>query len=356
MTTGRIAGIACAVPQYRFSQNDAMNFMRRWLDRAPASFELSIEKVIQAFENSGVESRYSVLPIDKLLEARTLGEKNRIYIEEARGLAEEAVAKLFSSASRGPEAIDLIITTSCTGFMIPSLDAWLVNRFAFRDDVRRMPLTELGCAAGVAALRFAYDHLRAYPGSTVLVIATELPTLTFQPEDFSADHLISCAIFGDGAAAVLLTDEPGPGFAIHRTASHFFRGTSDFMGFDLEETGFHIFLSRRIPRFMRETLMPAVQKLAPEIVGGNLPNRWLVHPGSSKILDAVEEALELPRGELTASREVLRRFGNLSSATIFFVIDEYLRSNPPAGERPAILAVGPGFQVDLVMGEITLSA
>ncbi len=372
----RVAGIASVFPEHAFTQEEAFGLVERWLTSSATSVpaaaavpgvlaagvspELPLEKIKHAFEHAGVRARAAALPIDELLSPRTLGEKNRLYLEHAERLGIAAIEKVLAKTGVEASAIDLIISTSCTGFAIPSLDARLVNRFGFRPDVRRLPITELGCAAGVAALRFGQDFLRAYPGSKVLVVAMELPTLTFQPTDFTADHLVSCAIFGDGAAALILDDERAPGIALTGSASRFFPGTEAFMGYDLEATGFHIFLSRRIPRFIGETLMPAVSDLVRTQSVAAPPARWLVHPGGPKILDAVEKALGLSHGGLTTSRDVLRDHGNISSVTIFLVMEEYLRTlearDLRSNETLGILAVGPGFQVDVVFAEARVAS
>jgi alkylresorcinol/alkylpyrone synthase len=322
--------------------------METWYARETTSGddpELDLPKVLRILRNSGVDTRYSVVPIEILMDPTPLEVKNRRYIESVHLLGERAVASVLEKTGIKPDEIDLFITTSCTGFMIPALDARILNRLGFRTDVKRLPITELGCAAGAASIRMANDYIRAWPGSTVLCLAVELATLTFQPNDRTADHLVSCAIFGDGAAAIILSDRPGRGLRVDEAGSRFFPGTESFMGYDLRETGFHIFLSPEIPGFIRGTLMPALTELM-ELRQRHV-DRWLAHPGGPKILDAIEDAVLLPRGGLTESRAVLRRVGNLSSATIYFVLEEYLRTTTPRpGDRQAVLAVGPGFGMD----------
>jgi alkylresorcinol/alkylpyrone synthase len=356
--SARILGVATELPGHRFDQARASRFMETWYGRNGGNGggksvartgggepELDLPKVLRILRNSGVETRHSVVPIEILMDPAPLDVKNRLYIENAQVLGECAVASVLEKTGIEPKEIDLFITTSCTGFMIPALDARILNRLGFRSDVKRLPITELGCAAGAASIRIANDYIRAWPGSTVLCLAVELATLTFQPNDRSADHLVSCAIFGDGAAAMILSDRPGAGLRVDDAGTRFFPGTESFMGYDLRETGFHIFLSPEIPGFIRGTLMPAVTELLEE--GHRHVDRWLVHPGGPKILDAIEDAVSLPRGGLAESRAVLRRVGNLSSATIYFILDEYLRnSTPRPGERQAVLAVGPGFGMD----------
>ncbi|MGE0821909.1 MAG: type III polyketide synthase [Candidatus Binatia bacterium] len=352
MNTSVIRSIATAVPPHVVDQSTAIDALRQWLSQDGPPSALTLDKAVQVFEHAGVTQRHTVVPLGELLTDRSFGDKNRLYMEHARTLGECALRRIFHSGTLKPHDVDLFITTSCTGFMIPSLDAYLMNRFPFRHDVKRLPITELGCAAGVAALRIADDFLRAYPGATVLILAVELTSLTFQPTDRSGDHIVSTAIFGDGAAAALLSNVPHPGLAITETATRFFPGTTEFMGFDVEETGFHIFLSPRIPVFVRRDLMPVITEFLSERAQHERIDAWLIHPGGPKILDAIEDVLDLERGALVYSREVLRRVGNLSSATIFFVLDRYLqRARPQSGARQLVAAVGPGFQADFVVLE-----
>ncbi len=198
-----------------------MKAIERWYDsdydkREPdaAGEDVDRKKALRVMRNAGVEERYSAIPVGNLRPDRPLGEKNRDYMHVGRELGEQVVWDILETQNMEAGDVDMIISVSCTGFMIPSLDAHLLNQFEFRRDVNRLPITELGCAAGVAVIRFADDYLRSHADSTVLVVAVELATLTFQSSDFSADHIVSCAIFGDGAAAMLVTNRPGPGFQL----------------------------------------------------------------------------------------------------------------------------------------------
>lgn len=344
--SARIVRIATALPSCAFTQDRAKALLERWYKEPSAKdADVSLATAKRVYDNSGVTLRYSPLPIEVLLEDAPLRRKNQLYIESARALSEVAVEKIFDGSDLKPGDVDLIITTSCTGFMIPALDAWLINRFGFRPDIRRLPITELGCAAGLSAIRMARDHIQAYPEATVLIVAVELPTLTFQPSDFTGAHIISTAIFGDGSAALLMTGRDLPGRAVQQTGTHFFPDTLDFMGYDLRETGFHIFLSPKIPHFIASDLMPLIKKIVLGTPYADQKIRWLAHPGGAKILDAIENALELPRGGLIESRGVLGRVGNLSSATIFFVLEEFLKKDDDS-EFAGLIAVGPGFSME----------
>jgi alkylresorcinol/alkylpyrone synthase len=245
----------------------------------------------------------------------------------------------------------LIITVSCTGFMIPSLDAHLINLMGFRSDVRRMPLTELGCAAGAMALTRASEFVRAFPEKTVLIVSVELATLTFQRGDLSQANLISCVLFGDGAAAAVVTGRPATGPRILETETYTFPQSLDAMGFDLRETGFHIVLSKDVPQMIRERIRSVVDGFLDRsrLTRGAI-SAFILHPGGQKLLSYVEEQLELCRCDTQFSWDVLGQYGNLSSATILFILHEWLtKKTMKSGDYGLAAAFGPGFSAELLL-------
>src|SRR5215475_11611351 len=199
-----ILATATAVPEHLITRDDVKYYMGRVFDIP----ERKLEAMMSIVDNAQVLKRHSIFPITYTVEPRALQKTNNEYIEHAIKLGHEAAKKCLERAHLRADEIDLIITVSCTGFMIPSLDAHLINMMGFRSDVRRMPFTELGCAAGAMALARASDYLKAYPGGNALVIAVELPSLTFQRKDISQANLISSILFGDGAAAVIVSNNP----------------------------------------------------------------------------------------------------------------------------------------------------
>jgi len=248
---------------------------------------------------------------------------NNEYIEHAVKLGREAAEKCLERASMRPEDIDLIITVSCTGFMIPSLDAHLIKLMGFRSNVRRMPFTELGCAAGAMGLSRAADFIASNPGSNVLIISVELPSLTFQRKDVTQANLISAILFGDGAAAVIVTGQKRPGPQILVTETYTFPDSLGAMGFDLRDSGFHIILDKNVPEMIGERIKELVHgfldrngKKREEIKG------WILHPGGARLLGTVEEKLGLCKCDTQPSWDILGNVGNLSSATILFILQE----------------------------------
>ena len=250
-----------------------------------------------------------------------------------------------------PEEIDLIITVSCTGVMIPSLDAHLVNAMGFRSNVRRLPITELGCAAGASAIARGRDFLLAFPRGRVLIVAVELASLTFQRGSLSQANLISSILFGDGAAAAVMCGQDAPGPRVLDAESYLFPDSIDAMGFDLKETGLHIVLSRDVPDMIRGRIRDLVRCFLERrgLVAEGI-DVFVLHPGGRKLLLAIEEELALPRQRTQPSWDVLAEYGNLSSASVLFVLHEWLtRRRPAPGSLGLMAAFGPGFTAEQLL-------
>ena len=342
-----IAATATAVPPFCIGQDE----VRAYLQRVFSLDGARLQAMLAIVGHSEVNQRYCVQPIDDIIEPRPLDEISRAYAEHSVRLGAEVTADCLARAGLPPTAVDLVITVSCTGVMIPSLDAHLANRFGFRPDVRRLPITELGCAAGASALARAADFLRAYSGATVLIVAVELPSLTFQRHDTSQANLISSILFGDGAAAVVVVGDEGRGPRIVRAESYLFPRSLDAMGFDLKEGGFHIVLSREVPDMIRERVRGLVDGfLARAGLRREELSAFIVHPGGQKLLCFIEEELGLTRQDTECSWHVLREYGNQSSASVLFVLHEWLaRHTPASGAHGLLAAFGPGFSADMLL-------
>lgn len=346
---GTIASVATALPAYTMSRNEVKRYMREVFSLE----ERRLQALYAVVDNTRVETRYSIFPLDYFIEPRPLAQLTTEYREHAVRLGRQAACAALSEAGLRPADIDLFITVSCTGVMIPSLDAYLINDLGFRSDVRRLPITELGCAAGAAALGHAWHFLRGFPQGRVLVLAVELPTLTFQRNDLSQANLISCALFGDGAAAAVVTGEPRSGPQMVGAESFLFPDSLGAMGFDLRETGFHIILAREVPDLIRSRIR--------ELVEGFLQRHgrrcqeidaWVLHPGGQKLLSYVEQELGLGTECTQPSWEVLRDYGNLSSASVLFVLERWLHNYQMApGSSGLLVGFGPGFSAEMVLLE-----
>jgi alkylresorcinol/alkylpyrone synthase len=346
----RILSVATALPPHEVTQQQTSDYYGKVFALEPRLLEM-MRLIV---ENARVRRRHLVFPLDYVIEPRPLSQVSQEYQQHAVALGEEAAARALAEAGLTPRDVDWLITTSCTGFMIPSMDAHLVNRMGFRQDVRRLPITELGCAAGAASFSLAENLIRSKPGSTALIIAVELASLTFQRGDTSLPHLVSCALFGDGAAAAVLSGRPAPGRPVlRRSTSHFFPHSLDAMGFDLRETGFHIILSKEVPQLIRSEILGLAEGfLAPDQLTPNLIQHYVLHPGGQKLLAFVEEQLGLAPEQTEPSWHALSEYGNLSSATVLFVLKRTLETrNPVPGDRGLMAAFGPGFTAEFSLLE-----
>jgi len=342
-----ILATATALPPHTITRDDVKYYMGRVFDIP----ERKLEAMMSIVDNAQVHQRHAIFPIEYTVEPRPLEKTNQEYIEHAIKLGREAAEKCLDRAKLKASEIDLIITVSCTGFMIPSLDAHLINLMGFRANVRRMPFTELGCAAGAMALGRAADFLKAQPGGNVLIIAVELPSLTFQRKDISQANLISSILFGDGAAAVIVTGKPARGPKILVSETYTFPDSLGAMGFDLKDSGFHILLAKDVPEMIGARMKELVDgflerqgKTQADIKG------WILHPGGSRLLKNVEIALGLTSADTQPSWDILGNVGNLSSATILFILQEWLEKRPlQPGDYAFAGAFGPGFSAEFLL-------
>jgi len=344
-----IAATATELPPHEITRDD----VKRYFGSTFAIEERRLNAMMAIVDNSQVRRRFFIHPVDYIIEPRPLGTVTREYQEYSIQLGQQVAESSLQKAGLSPSDVDLIITTSCTGFMIPSLDAHLINRMGFRPDVRRVPITELGCAAGAAAIGRSADFIRAYPNATALVVAVELPSLAFQRRDLSQANLISTILFGDGAAAAVVTGRPARGPKILEVASHLLPDTIDAMGFDLQGDGFHIILSKEVPGLIRDRIK---QILCTTLTRRGLKtsdiSAYVLHPGGRALLQAIQDEIGLTEDDTRPSWNVLRECGNQSSASVLFVLDEWLRTREmPRGAYGMLAAFGPGFSAETALLE-----
>lgn len=335
--------VVTAVPEHPLTQADVRDLGREVL-KGKVPF---VEQALKLFANAGVDNRYLVRPVAEILANDDLTWRNKVYAEACIQIGTQLMDDLLHTSGIAATDIDLIITTSCTGFMIPSVDAYLINHFRMRHDTKRLPLTELGCAAGAMALSRAREYLMAYPDHRVVVMAIEAPSLTYRTKDFRVANLVSAALFGDGGAAVLLSGKPSH-CELVANRTHFFHDTPTMMGFDLSTSGFKILLDKHISELIRTdfgeplTAFLAEHHLRPEDI-----QHFVFHPGGRKIMDNIASLLDLNQTDLAASRHVLRQVGNLSSASILWVLAEVLAKSPSGWG--ILTAFGPGFNAEMLL-------
>jgi alkylresorcinol/alkylpyrone synthase len=341
-----ITHVGTAVPRHVIDQGAVAGVVARALG-LDADRTASVRAL---FERTRVRGRHSVVPLESIGAPRSLAEGMALYRRHGLELALAAARSCLEQAAVAPGAVDLVITSSCTGVSLPSLAALLVKPLGLRDDVRRLPLTELGCAGGAGALAQAHAHLRAFPDARVLVVAVELPSLTFQRDDPSAENIVASALFGDGAAAVLLEARPASaGIEILATHTGLLPASLDDMGFDLRDSGFYVVLSKNVPRIIAESTPRVVQEfLARHALSLDDLAFFVLHPGGRRVLEALESSLALSPGQTAASWDVLSDYGNQSSASVLFVLRETLGRGVPRGYG-LLAAFGPGITVELAL-------
>ena len=346
----RVASLATAVPRHRIPQAEVVEFFRRFFD-ASITHRRRLEQV---YLNAAIETRYACEPVEWYEQPHGLKEKNDKFIEHAVALLKQVALDALAGASLECRDIDMLVVVSTTGVAVPSLDARLMEALPFRRDVQRLPIFGLGCGGGVMGLARAATCART--GGRVLFLVVELCTLTFCPNDRAKANIVATALFGDGAAgAVLSTDSPGP--AIVANGEHTWRDSLDVMGWDVTDSGLEVIMARSIPDIVKRHMREATDSFL-ESEGLALADigHFVCHPGGAKVLDALEDLLDVPNGGLVHSREVLRQFGNMSAVTVLFVLKRVLEweaANPCGGAtRPRLLtSLGPGFSLSFLVLE-----
>ncbi len=342
--TPRLLGVACAVPPHAIDQGTIRDATRSIFGPKLRDFE----RLAPVFDNASISTRYASRPLDWYLSERRWSEKNAAYLETALDLLEQAAVACIARSGRQPADIDAVVTVSSTGIATPSLDAVLIERLGLRPDTVRLPVFGLGCAGGVLGLARAADLARARPGTTVLLLVVELCTLTVRQGDLSATNIVATALFGDGAAAVLLCCDGADGSPerdrprITAAGEHTWPGTRNIMGWRVTEDGLGVIFSQDIPTLIRQRL-PSVLSTFLERQGLTLADLdgVICHPGGVKVLNALEEVLAPVSDGLQHSWDVLRDYGNMSAVTVLFVLERRLAAGSRG--RHLMSAFGPGF-------------
>ena len=344
----KIVAVAKQLPDYHRNTSEIMPFLDGWLSEQDDRF---VRKVKKIFEGAAVDRRFSIMDPIEVFTQTSFAARNDIYIRETIKLGEKVLTNALQKAKWQPETIDYIITVSCTGIMIPSLDAYLINSCKLRQDVVRLPVTEMGCAAGISGIIYAKNFLKANPNQRAAVIAVESPTATFQLDDFSMANIVSAAIFGDGAACALLSSydaDAGPE-VVAEEMYHFYNHI-DMMGFKLTNSGLQMVLDVEVPETIAEHF-PAI--IHPFLAKQNLTidqiDHLIFHPGGKKIITTVEHLFSDLGKNINATKEVLRLYGNMSSVTVLYVLEQIMDDQPQKGDFGLMLSFGPGFSAQRVL-------
>lgn len=338
-----LISLATASPPYELPQSEVARAARTiFASRFP-----QFERMAPVFETTGIRTRQSVMPMEWFFEPHGWPERTQAYLAGAVDLFERAARGALDEAGVTGAEVDVIVTVSSTGIATPSLEARAMERLGFRPDAARVPVFGLGCAGGATGLALAARMARAEPGCTVLFVTVELCTLAFRMDEPTKADIVATALFGDGAAACVLRAGM-EGFArVTGFAEHTWPDTLDIMGWRVDPQGLGVIFARSIPPFARAHLRPAMDEMlqAQGLAHGDV-DRFICHPGGTKVIEALEGSLELGQGALDHERQVLADHGNMSAPTVLYVLDRARRAGLP--RRSVLTALGPGFTASTV--------
>nr|APD71711.1 type III polyketide synthase 2 [Streptomyces sp.] len=344
MTT--ICRPAIALPEHVITREETLKLARKLHGDHP-----QLNLAARLIANTGVETRHLVQPIEATLKHPGFTARNALYEAEAKDRVPEVVRRALANAHLTPQDIDLIVYVSCTGFMMPSMTAWIINTMGFRPETRQLPIAQLGCAAGGSAVNRAHDFCIAYPQANVLIVSCEFCSLCYQPTDLAVGNLLSNGLFGDALAAVVVRGEGGTGVQLERNGSHLVPDTEEWISYAVRDTGFHFMLDKRVPGTMA-MLAPAMHSMAASH-GWDVSSLdfYIVHAGGPRILDDLCQYLELPPEMFRYSRATLTERGNIASAVIFDALDRFFEDGgADHAARGIIAAFGPGITAELTLG------
>jgi 1,3,6,8-tetrahydroxynaphthalene synthase len=339
-------------PEYVVSSEQTL-----WMTRQVHRNHPDLPLALRLIRSTGVETRNLVQPLELALRHPGFEERNRIHEREAKRFVPQVVAGALENADCTPTDIDAIIYVSCTEFMMPSMTAWMINELGFRLSTAQIPIAQLGCAGGGAAIARAADFCRAHPGANALVVACEFCSLCYQPTDTSVGTLLSNGLFGDATAAMVVTDTAMPdrlGISLIANGSYLIPRTTEWISYAVRSTGFHFQLDKRVPHTM-EPLTPALRELAGTRGWDvSLLDFYIIHAGGPRILDDLSKFLDVPPDQFRYSRETLTHHGNIASAVVLDALYR-LFDDPEAlkSGHGIIAGFGPGITAEMSLCEWT---
>jgi alkylresorcinol/alkylpyrone synthase len=341
--TVKLVSLAVATPENIIYQSEAAETAGRMFSERFRDFK----HLARVFDSAGIRKRHAARPLSWFEQPHGWQDRMEAYTEVASQLFKKTATDALDRAGLTPGDVDCIVTVSSTGFATPSLEARLAGEMGFRSDIERVPVFGLGCAAGVSGMAIASRMAKSRPGAVVLFIAIELCTLAFRLDELTRPNIIATALFGDGAAACILRAGKDGLAEIESTGEHLFPDTLGIMGWKIDDTGLGIILEQSLPPFAEANIKPAVSGIL-ERAGLTISDidRFICHPGGTKVLVAMETAFGLEPGSLDIEREVIGDYGNMSSPTVLFVLERAIIAGLP--KRSALIAMGPGFSASCI--------
>ncbi|GAF65569.1 naringenin-chalcone synthase [Bacillus sp. TS-2] len=357
---GNILSVGTFDPPNKLDQSLTMEFARELFS---SSFK-DIERLLPVFENGWIDERNFTNSIEWFKKNHSLKERNDLFIEKAteygvQSIEECLTNKHFLQSSVKESEIDAIIFVTSSGMSTPSIEARIMNKMPFSPHTKRIPIWGLGCAGGAAGISRAFEYCKAFPKQNVLVCCVELCSLTFQRGDKTKSNLIGTSLFADGVATALVCGEHSELLMKSRLAlkpkiidvqSTLMPDSEEVMGWDVKDTGLHVVFSRDIPSIIEKWLKPNVTDfLEKHHLQLEQITAFIAHPGGRKVLEAYETSLGIKEEKTAISKEVLRKNGNMSSPTVLYVLEKFMKQTFQSGDIGLMASLGPGFCSELVL-------
>ena len=342
-----LAKPAIVCPEFEVSQEEMIEVLGKLF-----SNHANWERAVRMIRNTHVQKRRIVRPLEEIVTHPGFEARNQIYAQESQRLGQQAVQQALENAGLTAGEIDLIIVTSCTGFMMPSLTAYLISSMPFRSSTKQLPIAQLGCVAGASAINRAFEYCAAFKHANVLIVSVEFCSLCFQPTNSSISDLISAALFGDSVAACVMRGVDGPGYQVVANTSFLLKDTQRYIAYDVKDSGFHFVLDKRV-MYTIEQVAPIMQAFTHQELGRSPADLdfFVFHTGGRRILDELVNHLRIEDRCVALSRRSLAECGNISSAVVFDVLLRMYESQQRrCGDYGMLAAFGPGFTAEMNVG------
>ncbi|WP_202079850.1 type III polyketide synthase [Caldalkalibacillus salinus] len=359
----RIVSVGTYQSPFLTKQEDVLDLARELFED---HFD-DINRLLTVFENGQIHTRSLAVPLSWLKETHDWQAKNDMYIELATRFGCDAIRSClthdtFLKTAVDVQDIDAIIYISSTGLSTPSIEAKIMNELQFHPHTKRIPIWGLGCAGGAAGLARAYEYCLAYPKAKVLVLTTELCSLTFLHHDKSKSNLVGSSLFSDGVACALIVGDDTDMKMLQSRPYPYIRGAEStlmphsegVMGWNVTNEGLQVVFSRDIPHIVRQWLKPNIEEFLQQFgLDVSFIRHFVAHPGGRKVLEAYQHALGFEPWMIDTSSDILKKYGNMSSATVLYVLQQFMESVRRERDLGLITALGPGFSSELLLVEWT---